>query len=184
MPSTRQELENQISSTTDRVQELASKAAARTTDAMDAKRRDVADALDGTAKAIDGQADRLPEPFDELADSVQDGLGTAARYVRRNDAGDMAGDLIDCIKQSPVASGLAIGAALVGGGLLVNGLLRARGGESGHPFAALAEALGPKAGDTFNLFRDALIALAVARAVEAFDEALPGFKDHFERASQ
>jgi hypothetical protein len=184
MASTRQQIENQVASATDRAQELAAKAVAGTTAAVDSQRRETADALGGAAKLIDRQADRLPKPLDEYADSVKDGLGSAARYVRRHDVREMAEDAADRVSQSALAKGLLIGAVVVGGGLLLSSFLREHAGEPGQRGSAFADALGPKVNESFNLFRDALIGLAVAKAVEALDGALPGFKGHFERVAQ
>jgi hypothetical protein len=184
MASTRQQVAGQVSAATDRLQQVATHGVAGTIAAVDATRAETVDTLDGSVKAIDRQTDRLAKPLDDYADSVRDGAAVSARYVRRNDPRDMAADVAGRVSKPPFVAGVVIGAALVGGGLLLGGFLRNRTGGLGQPVSALTNALGPRAGDAFALFRDALVSLAIARAVEAFDEALPGFKGHFERAAQ
>jgi hypothetical protein len=179
MPSTSRTLEQQSSETLNRAQKIASSAMDDAEKAVDSCREQTADALRGAAKAIGGEADRLPKPLNEYADSLKDGLNSSARYIRRHDAGEMASDAADLVTNPPVSTVLLVGAALVGGGFLVSGLLRDQKRES--PLSAFMEGLGPKATETVKLFRDALIALMIAKAVEAAEEAMPGFKSHFQK---
>ena len=107
------------------------------------------------------------------------GLSAAATYVRKHDAGEMADDAMDTFRAYPVASLLVIGAAVVGGGILIASLLaqgdgEAKGGnaEPSGLFAAASNGLGPKASETVTRMRDAAFALALTASSSRSRRAL------------
>jgi hypothetical protein len=175
------------SAAAEQIKETMTEGARKAAGAVNESRQTIAQGLDTAAETVERKSDQLPHSFDAYADEASDGLKTAARYVRRHDANDMAEDLVDVLKANPLASLLVIGGVVVGGSLLIK--LLAAGEEnashSDNPQSLLSpalESLGPRASEAITRVRDAAFNLAMAKAVDTLEEIFPGFREHFEKA--
>lgn len=188
MPTNSAEQFKTAGNAAEHVSEKAAEAGRTVSHAVNEQRRNVAQALDSASDAVDRRGQQLPKPLDQYADHVKDGLSGAATYVRKNDAGDMAEDALDTVREHPIPSLLVLGAVVVGGGLLIASLLAEGDGDADNAdgtkslLSAAANGLGPKANATIIRMRDAAFNMALTKAVDAVEEMFPGFREHFEKA--
>jgi len=171
----------------EQVNEKAADAGRTVSNAVNEQRRNAAQGLDTASDAVNRNAQQLPKPFDQYANDVKDGLSGAASYVRQHDAGDMAEDALDTVRDHPFPSLLVLGAVIVGGGILIASLVSEGAGETDNAhgakslLTAAANGLGPKATATIIRMRDAAFNMALTKAVDAVEEMFPGFREHFEQ---
>ena len=162
----------------------------QSTDVQSSGQRDVmADALDTAAESVGHARDRLPEPLDRHADQVADGLGQAAAYVRGHDGAEMADDLWKVARDHPIPAALIATGIIVGAGYVVAGALREQQHDSSPAsnraqrlLRSASQVLGPQTNQTVLRIRDAVVSLALAKLVEAVENRVPGFREHFDRA--
>jgi hypothetical protein len=169
----------------DDIKSMAASGAKKAVDTLEAKREQVADALDAAAATVDNQSKRAAEPVKGYAAEAQDRIESAAGYVRDHDVQQIGSDAMQAAKAYPIASVIALGAVVLGGGMLLAALLReeAAGGSSRPSlFVSAADGLGPKATGTIIKMRDAAVGFALARAVDALEDKFPGFREHFEKS--
>jgi len=119
-------------------------------------------------------------------DGGKERLAAVADYVRDHDARAMADDAIHTARQYPFASLFIAGAVVVGGGLLVARLMHDSSGREGPRGRSLYETMsqgwGPKTTETVTRLRDAVFSVALLKAVDALEDAVPGFREHFDKA--
>ena len=145
-------------------------------------------AADETRKPASRTANKANESLksNRGQDGGKERLAAAADYVREHDARAMADDAIHTARQYPLASLFIAGAVVVGGGLVVARLLHSNSGPEGPRGQSLYETMsqgwGPKTTETVTRLRDAVFSVALFKAVVALEDALPGFREHFDKA--
>jgi len=157
--------------------------------ANDSHREVVADALDSAAESVGQAGDRLSEPLDRHADQVRDGLEKTADYVRDHDAGERVDDLWTVARDYPIPAVLIATGIIVGAGYVVAGALREQQHDSSPAsnraqplLRSASQVLGPQTNQTVLRIRDAVVSLALAKLVDAVENRVPGFREHFDRA--
>lgn len=169
------------------VRTVAEKAARSGGDMVDAKRGQVAHALDEAADTLGTTGETVPEPARGYARTAKDKLHGAAGYVRDHDAEEMGRDVMHAVTVHPVASLLMLSAVVIGGSMLVAAMLQGDGRDatdSRRPrglVSTAASGLGPKGAETLSRIRDAALGFAVAKAVDTINDMFPGFREHYER---
>ena len=178
---------NSAPKVTDTANEKVMGGVKKAADAVDARRGEVADALDTAAQTVDEQGKNAPEPVKGYAGEAKQKIEAAADYVRDHDAKEIGTDVYEKAKEFPLASVIIFGAVIVGGGLLLAAMrdqddsFMEPGQQQPSTLAAMAGGLGPQATDTLTKMRDAAVSFALMKAIEAVDDRFPGFRQHFER---
>jgi hypothetical protein len=176
------------SQTVDDIKSRAADAVKSVRDAVDDKREPVADTLQNAADTVGEKSKSMPDAAKGPARAAKESLDDAAEYVRENDAERMGRDAMQTVTAHPVASLLLLGAAVIGGGLLLAAMSDKGGSDAGSTesdstlgLASAVSSLGPKGAETLNRIRDAAVSFALSRAVDTVDEIFPGFREHYER---
>jgi hypothetical protein len=171
---------------TGKVKDVAADVARTAAAAVDDKRAEVAEALDGAADAIGETGKQAPGK--RYSRAAKQRIEEAADYVREHDAREIGADAARTATLHPLTSLFLLGVVVIGGSLLVASLLENEADDAGtggdrHPtrLKSAAGGLGPKGIETLTRIRDAAFTFALARAVDTADEVWPGFRQHYER---
>jgi hypothetical protein len=178
-----------VSKGADQAKNLAADTAAKVAAGVDAKREQAAGAMDAAADRIGETGERAPEPARRYSRAAKDKLHQTADYVRDHDVEDMERDAAHAVREHAIGTLLVLGVVVVGGAILVAKMLEGEQPESyaedsPRPMSlkSAASGLGPKGTETLTRIRDAAFSFVMAKAVEAADQAFPGFREHFDRA--
>lgn len=178
-----------VSKAADQAKNLAGDAAAKVAAGVDAKREQAAEAIEGAADSIGEAGEHAPEPARRYSRAAKDKLHQTADYLRSYDVEDMERDAADAVREHAIGTLLVLGVVVVGGAILVAKVLDNERPESqaedeprSMGLKSAASGLGPKGTETLTRIRDAAFSFVLAKAVEAADQAFPGFREHFDKA--
>ena len=150
------------------------------------KRDDEASAHADQAQPSRGEPRRshagASDAADEDGDYFTERLAATAGYLREHDAREIARDAVKVVRQYPVMSTFVIMAALAGGSLAASTWRRRDVATDSVRGGATTREIRPNVAETVGRIGAAALSFALAKGVDAIDDAFPGFREHFEKA--
>jgi hypothetical protein len=171
-----------------RTRDNAVSGAKRPGDGSTPSRNKASDVRQTAPETAGNEGQTRPPAADRAADAISQRVAGAASYVRDHDPSEVVDDAVRAAEEYPVAALLILTGVVIGGSLLAAHMLRpgettkADASRARSVFAAASGSLGSQTSQTVTRIRDAVISMALMKAVDAIAEKFPEFRGHFEKA--